>query len=165
MFNTNPAVLMSSPFHSKKKKKKKRKRGTDLDNHGSLIKPKRDIIPLPAISDAPRPLQSIIQSILQPIGRGMPNLDRTVLGTRDEDGEGRVKDGERDVGGVAFEGLDAWFRVVVPDFDEAFVQIRVLFEEREGSKRGGGSANPSSNSTRRRASQKNTHRSSPVVTM
>ena len=83
------------------------KQTTHLDDDGALIESERDIIALPAVGDAPRALEAIIEGILEAVGRGMPNFDRAVFGSGHEDRQGRVKDGERDVRGVPLEGLDA----------------------------------------------------------
>lgn len=89
----------------------------------------------------------------------MPDLDRAVFGTRDENRERGVEDGERDVGGVAFQGLNARLGEVVPDLDEAAgkrsqLGVREVCWEGEGR----------SGAARRMGEGQRTHRSSPVVT-
>jgi len=80
---------------------------THLDDHSPLIVTDRHLVPLLLIRDAPSPLQSIAERVLQPVRRRMPDFDGPVLGSGQDDGEGRVEDGEGDIGGVRFEGLDA----------------------------------------------------------
>jgi len=92
---------------------------TNLDDDNSLIVTDRDLVPVLLVGNTPSPLQSVAESVLEPVRRRVPDLDSTVLGSRDDDGKGRMEDGEGDVPGVRFEGLNAGLGVVVPDLDSS----------------------------------------------
>lgn len=92
---------------------------THFDHDGTLVEPESNVVTPVGVSDAPASLEAVVERVLKAVRARVPDLDGTVLRSRDNDGEQGVKDGERDVGRVPFEDLNARLGVVVPDLDEA----------------------------------------------
>ena len=87
----------------------------DLHHDETLIITDGDLIPRFAKCNTPCPLQGIAERVLQTVRSTVPELDRAILATADDEREVRVKDGEENVVRVAFERLHATLAEVVPD--------------------------------------------------
>ena len=86
-----------------------------------MVEAQTNVVALATVGDAPGTLEAIVEGRLEAVRVGMPELDRTVLGSRDDQGQRRVKDGVGDVGCMPAEGLDARLGDVVPNLNGTVV--------------------------------------------
>mmetsp|Transcript_51914 Transcript_51914/g.151198 ORF Transcript_51914/g.151198 Transcript_51914/m.151198 type:complete len:380 (+) Transcript_51914:1510-2649(+) len=93
----------------------------ELDHHRALVVADGRGVGALQYGDGPNALEEVVQRGLEPVGRGVPNAHGVVLAAREDDGQGRVEEGCRDIVRMTGEGLDTVVRLVVPDLDGAVV--------------------------------------------
>jgi hypothetical protein len=82
-----------------------------------LVVPDRHVVGALERGDRPAALKGVVESILQPIGHRVPDLDRAVLRPGEDDGQLRVAANSCDVVSVPLHGRHALLRLVVPHLD------------------------------------------------
>jgi hypothetical protein len=78
-----------------------------LYHNKTFIEPNSDLIRSFSICDAPRTFQRITQRVFKSVRVGVPDFNGAVFAAGDDDGKGWMEYGERNVGGMRLESLDA----------------------------------------------------------
>lgn len=59
--------------------------GTHLDHDAALVVADAEAVRAPLCGDAPDPVETVVECILQAVGVGVPHFYRAVLGARQQD--------------------------------------------------------------------------------
>jgi hypothetical protein len=94
----------------------------DLDDDRSLIETDGNLVARLLVRNTPCSFQAVAQGILESVCGRVPYLDRSVFRTAQDDGQGRVEDGERYVGRMRLECLHARLGMVIPYLDQPIRQ-------------------------------------------
>ena len=101
-----------------------------FDDYGSVVETHGDALAAALGGYTPGPFQAVGEGLLEPVGVGVPDFDRAVLGAGDDDRELGVVAGEGDIARVALERGDQRFGRVVPYLDRPVVrggeQVRLV---------------------------------------
>jgi len=88
-----------------------------LDNDDTFIETHGDLVGIFAQRNTPSALQGIVERIFDSVGSAVPDLDRSILASTDDDREVGVEDGERNVVRMTLHRLHTALAEVVPHFD------------------------------------------------
>mmetsp|Transcript_12328 Transcript_12328/g.40502 ORF Transcript_12328/g.40502 Transcript_12328/m.40502 type:complete len:453 (+) Transcript_12328:1401-2759(+) len=97
---------------------------TNLEHDGSLVVANRNVIRALDHRSGPHSLEAIVESVLKAVGSGVPDAERAILRTGDDDGELRMEAHGADVVRVALQRLHARLGLVVPNLDELVIRAR-----------------------------------------
>ncbi len=90
-------------------------------------------------AEGPEALEAVVDGILQAVGGAVPDLDHTVLGARDDDGQLRVEAHGAHVVRVALQRLHARLGLVVPHLGQLVVrathQVRAVACAAQGARK------------------------------
>lgn len=92
-----------------------------LDNNSTVVETHGNALPATLVAHTPCSFQAIVERLLQPVRVCVPDLDGSIFGTGNDDGQLWVVASERDIARVALESGNQGLCGVVPNLDSAVV--------------------------------------------
>lgn len=96
----------------------------ELDDDNTFVEANCHLISVFAKGNAPRPFKTVAEGVFDAVGPTVPNLDRAIFTSTDDNGQVGVEDSKRNVIGVSLHGLHTGLAEIIPYFDSFVIASR-----------------------------------------